>query len=91
MENPKLQVSQWPTFPGMRRCGPMPVRHTHSLPGFTYSCIYVQVLGFVQKLVDLLPDYEMACEHEHSNCVLIANKKVSFHCREHSPYIFHSF
>jgi hypothetical protein len=34
------------------------------------------VLNFVQKFVDLLPDYEIACEHEHSNCVLIANKKV---------------
>ena len=24
----------------------------------------------------MLPDYEVACEHEHSNCVLIAHKKV---------------
>ena len=24
----------------------------------------------------MLPDYEIACEHEHSNCVLIAHKKV---------------
>ena len=37
-----------------------------------------QVLNFVQKFADLLPDYEVACEHEHSNCVLIAHKKV--HC-----------
>ena len=35
-----------------------------------------QVLNFVQKFADLLPDYEVACEHEHSNCVLIAHKKV---------------
>ena len=36
----------------------------------------MQVLNFVQKFVDLLPDYEIACEHEHSNCVLIAHEKV---------------
>lgn len=36
----------------------------------------LQVIGFVQKLTDLLPDYEIACEHEHSNCLLIAHKKV---------------
>lgn len=24
----------------------------------------------------MLPDYEIACEHEHSNCLLIAHKKV---------------
>ncbi|XP_029212555.2 LOW QUALITY PROTEIN: S-adenosyl-L-methionine-dependent tRNA 4-demethylwyosine synthase TYW1-like [Acropora millepora] len=34
-----------------------------------------EVIGFVQQLVDLLPDYEIACEHEHSNCLLIAQKK----------------
>lgn len=36
-----------------------------------------QVLNFVQTFADLLPDYEVSCEHEHSNCVLIAHKKVS--------------
>ncbi|XP_029651219.1 S-adenosyl-L-methionine-dependent tRNA 4-demethylwyosine synthase TYW1 [Octopus sinensis] len=34
-----------------------------------------EVCGFVQQLADLLPDYEIACEHEHSNCLLVANKK----------------
>ncbi|NXM77889.1 TYW1 synthase, partial [Serilophus lunatus] len=34
-----------------------------------------EVLGFVQELTDLLPDYEIACEHEHSNCLLIAHTK----------------
>ncbi|XP_077775816.1 S-adenosyl-L-methionine-dependent tRNA 4-demethylwyosine synthase TYW1-like isoform X1 [Podarcis muralis] len=34
-----------------------------------------EVGHFVQELVDLLPDYEIACEHEHSNCLLIAHKK----------------
>ncbi|KFQ03144.1 tRNA wybutosine-synthesizing protein 1, partial [Haliaeetus albicilla] len=35
-----------------------------------------EVVRFVQELADLIPDYEIACEHEHSNCLLIAHKKV---------------
>lgn len=35
-----------------------------------------EVVRFVCELVDLIPDYEIACEHEHSNCLLIAHKKV---------------
>lgn len=35
-----------------------------------------EVVRFVRELVDLLPDYEVACEHEHSNCLLIGHKKV---------------
>ena len=38
---------------------------------------HTEVVGFVQQLADLLPDYEIASEHEHSNCVLVAHKKVS--------------
>ncbi|XP_073071320.1 S-adenosyl-L-methionine-dependent tRNA 4-demethylwyosine synthase TYW1 isoform X4 [Manis javanica] len=34
-----------------------------------------EVVHFVRELVDLIPDYEIACEHEHSNCLLIAHKK----------------
>ncbi|XP_046841119.1 S-adenosyl-L-methionine-dependent tRNA 4-demethylwyosine synthase TYW1-like [Xenia sp. Carnegie-2017] len=34
-----------------------------------------EVIGFVKQLTDALPDYEIACEHEHSNCLLIAKKK----------------
>ncbi|XP_069470984.1 S-adenosyl-L-methionine-dependent tRNA 4-demethylwyosine synthase TYW1-like [Ambystoma mexicanum] len=34
-----------------------------------------EVVHFVQELADFLPDYEIACEHEHSNCLLIAHKK----------------
>ena len=30
----------------------------------------------MRDLADLLPDYEIASEHEHSNCVLIAHNKV---------------
>ncbi|XP_012495696.1 PREDICTED: S-adenosyl-L-methionine-dependent tRNA 4-demethylwyosine synthase-like [Propithecus coquereli] len=34
-----------------------------------------EVVRFVQELAELIPDYEIACEHEHSNCLLIAHKK----------------
>ncbi|NWR61800.1 TYW1 synthase, partial [Bucorvus abyssinicus] len=34
-----------------------------------------EVVRFVQELADLIPNYEIACEHEHSNCLLIAHKK----------------
>ena len=34
-----------------------------------------EVINFVNALVDLLPDYALASEHEHSNSLLIANKK----------------
>lgn len=35
-----------------------------------------EVVSFVQQLADMLPQYEIACEHEHSNCLLIAHTKV---------------
>ncbi len=47
-----------------------------------------EVLGFVQKLADKLDDYEIACEHEHSNCVLLAHRKVR-NTSEHSPHSIH--
>lgn len=37
-----------------------------------------EVVRFVRELVALIPDYEIACEHEHSNCLLIAHKKVRY-------------
>lgn len=37
-----------------------------------------EVVGFVKQFADELPDYEIASEHEHSNCILLAHKKVSF-------------
>lgn len=36
-----------------------------------------EVISFVKKMQDLLPDYGIASEHEHSNCILLANNKVS--------------
>ena len=35
-----------------------------------------EVVAFVQQLADMLPQYEIACEHEHSNCLLLAHTKV---------------
>ncbi|KAL1140548.1 hypothetical protein AAG570_000478 [Ranatra chinensis] len=34
-----------------------------------------EVITFVQQLVDFLPNYNIASEHEHSNCLLIAHNK----------------
>ncbi|NWH38876.1 TYW1 synthase, partial [Chloropsis hardwickii] len=36
-----------------------------------------EVVSFVQELARLLPEYGIACEHEHSNCLLMAHSKVS--------------
>ena len=36
-----------------------------------------EVVHFVQQLEELLDGYEIASEHEHSNCVLLARKQVS--------------
>lgn len=36
-----------------------------------------EVISFSQQLADLLPDYSLASEHEHSNCILIANNKFN--------------
>ncbi|XP_033953417.1 S-adenosyl-L-methionine-dependent tRNA 4-demethylwyosine synthase TYW1-like [Pseudochaenichthys georgianus] len=36
-----------------------------------------EVVTFVQELADMLPQYEIACEHEHSNCLLIAHTKIT--------------
>uniref|UniRef100_A0A8C6WMZ8 S-adenosyl-L-methionine-dependent tRNA 4-demethylwyosine synthase TYW1 n=1 Tax=Neogobius melanostomus TaxID=47308 RepID=A0A8C6WMZ8_9GOBI len=36
-----------------------------------------EVVAFVQQLADMLPQYEIACEHEHSNCLLIAHTKFN--------------
>ncbi|XP_076472908.1 S-adenosyl-L-methionine-dependent tRNA 4-demethylwyosine synthase TYW1-like [Babylonia areolata] len=34
-----------------------------------------EVVGFVQQLADRLPQYQLASEHEHSNCLLLAHTK----------------
>lgn len=34
-----------------------------------------EVVGFVKDIASNLPDYEIASEHEHSNCILLAHKK----------------
>ncbi|XP_039588805.1 S-adenosyl-L-methionine-dependent tRNA 4-demethylwyosine synthase TYW1-like isoform X2 [Passer montanus] len=35
-----------------------------------------EVVSFVQELARLLPEYGIACEHEHSNCLLLAHSKT---------------
>ena len=34
-----------------------------------------QVIEFCANLANLLPEYDIACEHEHSNCVLISHHR----------------
>ncbi|XP_025091958.1 S-adenosyl-L-methionine-dependent tRNA 4-demethylwyosine synthase-like [Pomacea canaliculata] len=34
-----------------------------------------EVVDFVKQLAERLPEYELASEHEHSNCLLLANKR----------------
>uniref|UniRef100_A0A3Q2YFM6 S-adenosyl-L-methionine-dependent tRNA 4-demethylwyosine synthase TYW1 n=1 Tax=Hippocampus comes TaxID=109280 RepID=A0A3Q2YFM6_HIPCM len=43
-----------------------------------------EVVVFVQQLVNMLTDYEIACEHEHSNCLLIAHKKFKVNGKWHT-------
>ncbi|KAH9525495.1 S-adenosyl-L-methionine-dependent tRNA 4-demethylwyosine synthase [Bulinus truncatus] len=38
-----------------------------------------EVVRFVTELANKLSDYEIASEHEHSNCMLIAHKKFKVH------------
>lgn len=70
------QINSMCSFQGVTYCG------TSKASILTMQNIpwHEEVLSFVQQLVDQLPDYEIAAEHEHSNCVLIANKKVSLPC-----------
>ena len=34
-----------------------------------------EVIDFVEQLSERLGDYAIACEHEHSNCLMLAKKK----------------
>lgn len=36
---------------------------------------HAEVISFVQELANKLVEYEIASEHEHSNCILMAHKK----------------
>lgn len=57
---------------GVTYCG-----DTSTAGGLTMKNVpwHEEVLHFVSLLADMLPEYELACEHEHSNCVLVANTK----------------
>lgn len=48
-----------------------------------------EVVAFVQQLADMLPQYEIACEHEHSNCLLIAHTKVRTPLQSVRPNLTH--
>ncbi|CAI8029803.1 S-adenosyl-L-methionine-dependent tRNA 4-demethylwyosine synthase TYW1 [Geodia barretti] len=50
-----------------------------------------EVVNFVQRFAVMLPNYEVACEHEHSNCVLIAHKKFKVDGRWHTWIDFDKF
>ena len=50
-----------------------------------------EVIFFVQKLADQLPDYEIACEHEHSNCILISHKKFKKNGQWHTWIDYEKF
>ena len=58
---------------GVTYCG-----DSKSSDGLTLQNVpwHEEVLYFVRQLEALLDGYEIACEHEHSNCVLLAQKKV---------------
>ncbi|XP_073982094.1 S-adenosyl-L-methionine-dependent tRNA 4-demethylwyosine synthase TYW1-like [Rhodnius prolixus] len=43
-----------------------------------------EVVSFVLQLTSLLKDYEIASEHEHSNCLLIAHKKFFINGQWHT-------
>jgi len=43
-----------------------------------------EVVRFVQDLVTRLPDYEISCEHEHSNCILVTHKKYKVDGKWHT-------
>uniref|UniRef100_A0AAZ3QFW7 Flavodoxin-like domain-containing protein n=1 Tax=Oncorhynchus tshawytscha TaxID=74940 RepID=A0AAZ3QFW7_ONCTS len=46
-----------------------------SLQGVTYCG---ESHPFVQQLADMLPNYQIACKHEHSNCLHIVHTKLSY-------------
>uniref|UniRef100_A0A915JCG2 S-adenosyl-L-methionine-dependent tRNA 4-demethylwyosine synthase TYW1 n=1 Tax=Romanomermis culicivorax TaxID=13658 RepID=A0A915JCG2_ROMCU len=50
-----------------------------------------EVVNFVRQLVEPLDDYEIACEHEHSNCILVANKKFYINGRWHTWIDYEKF
>merc|ERR1711862_1091428 len=43
-----------------------------------------EVIYFVEQLVERLPDYEISCEHEHSNCMLVTHKKYKIDGKWHT-------
>ena len=52
-----------------------------------------EVVKFVRLLCERLPQFDLACEHEHSNCLLLANTKVNsgFLLLMIKPFLLFSF
>jgi tRNA wybutosine-synthesizing protein 1 len=50
-----------------------------------------EVCAFVRNLVNLLKDYEIACEHEHSNCLLIARSTFKVDGKWHTWIDYEKF
>lgn len=50
-----------------------------------------EVVSFVEQMVDSLPNYEIASEHEHSNCILIAHKKFKVNGEWHTWIDYEKF
>jgi len=43
-----------------------------------------EVVAFVRLLCERLPQFDVACEHEHSNCLLLANTKFRIDDKWHT-------
>jgi len=43
-----------------------------------------EVVTFVRLLCERLPQFDLACEHEHSNCLLLANTKFRVNDQWHT-------
>lgn len=50
-----------------------------------------EVIEFVDQLSTRLPEYALACEHEHSNCILLAKKKFFIDDKWHTWIDYEKF
>lgn len=73
------------TFQGVTYCGESKASNLtmENIPW------HEEVVGFVQQLAEQLPNYEIASEHEHSNCLLLAHKRVSTNFCQNRLFIAH--
>ena len=50
-----------------------------------------EVVHFVQELAKRIPNYEISCEHEHSNCLLLTHKKFKIDGRSYTSIDYPKF